>query len=344
MASAKFKYLFAVVFVVYAGSSNPTALWFTQPESHPVIDEASMTRLHLERRITLDGVTEIEWSPDGEWLAATAGKNLYLYPSHNPIQPVVVLSGHEEQINCIAFVRDSQHIVTGSSDGTARLWNITDGSQLRVFRDGLEVWSIAINNDTKIVATGSSRYRNTGSLRLWNLETGDQITELTNDVNYTDNHLTFVRGGLLASVQSSMLPQNENASSIAIWDTLTREKTEMLTGNENFISNIDVSESGELIASVGWDGTVRVWNIENGEEVALLLRYENIVEDIDFSPLDDILVVGAGTKLAVWRTYSYLPIMTIEMNEPIRRLSFNPSQTLLAVSHAGSTVSIWAAD
>jgi WD40 repeat protein len=41
-------------------------------------------------------------------------------PAANP----VVLRGHDDKVNAVAISADSRWIVTGSSDGTARLWLI----------------------------------------------------------------------------------------------------------------------------------------------------------------------------------------------------------------------------
>ena len=38
--------------------------------------------------------------------------------------------GHTRQVNAVAFHADGQHVLTGSDDGTARLWDLATGEEL----------------------------------------------------------------------------------------------------------------------------------------------------------------------------------------------------------------------
>jgi WD40 repeat protein len=79
-----------------------------------------------------------------------------------------VLSGHEGGGWSVAFSPDGRHIVTASSDGTARVWDVTDPAEPQVVgvlsgHSG-GMWSAAFSPDGRHIVTANSD----GTARLWN--------------------------------------------------------------------------------------------------------------------------------------------------------------------------------
>jgi hypothetical protein len=69
----------------------------------------------------------------------------------------------------VAFSSDGRHVLTGSSDCTARLWNARTGQQEAILKGPMTtVLSVAFSPDGKTVLTGSDD----GTARLWDARTG----------------------------------------------------------------------------------------------------------------------------------------------------------------------------
>jgi len=67
----------------------------------------------------------ITWSPDGQWIAAAAQDEVPVWDATTGALRVV-LRGHTATVNGIDWSADSVRIATGSADGTARVWELTD--------------------------------------------------------------------------------------------------------------------------------------------------------------------------------------------------------------------------
>jgi len=76
-----------------------------------------------------------------------------------------VLQGHQKIIASVAFSPDGQYVLTGSSDHTARIWNIHGACEHVLEGHQGAVYSVAFSSDGQHVLTGSSD----GTIRIWNM-------------------------------------------------------------------------------------------------------------------------------------------------------------------------------
>lgn len=82
------------------------------------------------------------------------------------------LRGHSGYVNALAFSPDGGHLVTGSDDGTARVWNARGGALERTLRghDGT-VRGVSYSDDGRRIATAGSD----GTVRVWPANGGDAV-------------------------------------------------------------------------------------------------------------------------------------------------------------------------
>lgn len=82
------------------------------------------------------------------------------------------LEGHEGQVDSVAFTPDGGKLLSGSWDGTAKLWNIATGEVVRTFGGHTDaVRAVALSPDGRTALSASDDK----TLKMWDVKTGDEL-------------------------------------------------------------------------------------------------------------------------------------------------------------------------
>jgi WD40 repeat protein len=113
------------------------------------------------------------------------------------------MSGHTSVVGSVAISPDGKQALSGSWDGTLRLWILATGECLRTMSGQTgDVMSVAISPDGKRGLSGS--YYG-GTLHLWDLATGEEVCRFAgiagnrgdrfNEAVFTPNGRGILSGG-----------------------------------------------------------------------------------------------------------------------------------------------------
>jgi|GEM_PF-3106562 len=132
-----------------------------------------------------------------------------------------------------------------------------------------------------------------GTVLVWDSATGEEYIARGLYSNPGDPFLLSVainpaRGGEIAySGQDSTVLQR-------VWDIAVAPGPPVLVGHSNFVFDVEYSPDGDLIATGGADGTVRIWESATGVAVRTDdTSHVSRVYDVAFSP-DGVNVVSTG--------------------------------------------------
>jgi WD40 repeat protein len=135
-----------------------------------------------------------------------------------------------------------------------------------------------------------------------------------------------------------------------LWKQLNSER-HLLEGHQSIVTSVAVSPDGKLTASASIDGTVRIWNLSNGEIVALIPGSKSAVHAVAFAPDGKSLAsAGADKIVRVW-DISHLKtdyvVITKETKalpghtDTVHALAFGKDANTLASAGADKTVILW---
>ncbi|HMC65516.1 MAG TPA: WD40 repeat domain-containing protein, partial [Gemmataceae bacterium] len=133
--------------------------------------------LLLQTQVVGGNAMTVAFSPDNKSFAAAGGDRAvrtYGTPvaggGEEPAAGTVLqtLTGHSQQVTCLAFHHDGKILATGSRDNTVRLWDPTNGQVIRTFRGHTEeVTALAFSPDgTQLVSASQDQ-----TVRFWGLDT-----------------------------------------------------------------------------------------------------------------------------------------------------------------------------
>jgi WD40 repeat protein len=123
-----------------------------------------------------------------------------------------------------------------------------------------------------------------------------------------------------------------------LYDTATGRE-QVLRGHTEYVKNVSFSPRGDLLASAGIDGRVKIWDPATGAEVHTLAGHWQSVDDVAFSPDGRTLAsIESRTCVKLWRLDTFREVASIPMNDAGEQLVFSPTGDRLAISKVGGTI------
>uniref|UniRef100_A0A7S3NJX1 Anaphase-promoting complex subunit 4 WD40 domain-containing protein n=1 Tax=Aureoumbra lagunensis TaxID=44058 RepID=A0A7S3NJX1_9STRA len=131
----------------------------------------------------------VAWSPSNEKQLATGTDDNKVRIWNTDTSECRELVGHEDSVISIAYSQDGITLVSASADHTCRLWNVANGTELRIFRGATAgVFSIVFSpNDGTVFASVG----NDSTIRIWHACTGSCIREIIGTSIAEDTRLDF---------------------------------------------------------------------------------------------------------------------------------------------------------
>jgi serine/threonine protein kinase len=179
------------------------------------------------------------------------------------------------QLTTLAYSSDQKHLMLAGSDGVVRVVREQDGRDIVThpvaFRGirGRGGWH------ARLVPLGPDRDRlalvrpNGGQIViLQDLNVGGPV-----DLGKPDRAITFY--ALAYDAKHETLAAAASDQSIQLWNVgFPIHLKQVLRGHEGAVTGVSFSSDGQRLASCGADGTVRIWDAEEGMELFALKGYD----------------------------------------------------------------------
>jgi WD40 repeat protein len=279
---------------------------------------------------------------------------------------------HGTTVSFTAFTRDGKALLTAGEDGTAHLWDLGTGKEIRRFGpkqgnpgNGLHAWpgavlvftgyggnsSVALAPDGKVLAIGSPD----GTVQMWDVATGKELSQFKAPPN------SF--GALVFSPDGKTLATRGGDQTIRLWETASGKEVRQIAhenkpgqgiffiGDPFTSAGLAFSPDGKslaapemLFANQKITGSVRFVETATGKEVRRIsLEQQNTLSSLAFRPDGKVIAFGSNNTVHLYQTDTGKEVRRIE-GQPngVGPLVFSPDGKGLAVkSMWGSLVRLY---
>lgn len=246
-------------------------------------------------------------------------------------QAVRRLTGHSHFVQDVAISSDGLFALSGSWDGTLRLWDLTTGETTRRFvGHDKDVLSVAFSADNRQIVSGSRDK----TINLWN--TLGQLKYRITDENHAD-WISCVR--FSPNVQNPVIVSAGWDKLVKVWNLTTCKLRTNLIGHRGYVSTVTVSPDGSLCASGGKDGTAMLWDLNEGRHLSSL-DAGDLIHALCFSPNRYWLCAATASSIKIWDLESKICIEELKIDEkqPKSKKAVPIQCTSLAWSADGTTL------
>jgi WD40 repeat protein/tetratricopeptide (TPR) repeat protein len=244
----------------------------------------------------------------------------------------------------VAFSPDGKTVVTGSADGTARLWDAATGATLGVaLAHQGAISSVAFSPDGKSVLTASRDK----TARLWDANPGQPVGEpiaLRSDGGFSGS------GRVLAfSPDGKSVIGLINSRTVRLWDVATGRPLGPPLRHESQVGSVALSPDGKTILTGSYDQMVRFWDAASGRLRGAPLEHQvrgavsGAILGVAFSPNGKTILTGsADGTVRLWDVAGRQPHgPPLTHAGVIEALAFSPDGKIAITGSLDSTARLW---
>jgi WD40 repeat protein len=268
-------------------------------------------------------VVDAEFAPGGDFVATASTDGvarLWRIPD------VLTFRGHDGWVLGADQIDSTGELISGGTDGI-KVWDPSSGARLDPLDNESSIQYLVTGDDIVVAADTHDRVRvlDLAGETLATFDAASKGLSFVRGIDYDEASGTIVIAGTEGpttlwdwradqSIQLSVVDQRqtvvayspdgtrlatggEEGSSIRIWDTDTTSVVEELEGHEGAIKDLEYSESGDRLLSVGFDNTVRIWDAQTGEQLMVLEGHDSSITSAAFSA--DGSRVATGTSRGI---------------------------------------------
>ena len=232
-------------------------------------------------------IQTITFSPDNKLLVAGGWNKTVDIWDLQSNKLVKVLDGHKDFVHALAFSPDGKLLASGGWDDAIRIWDVSTWTIQRTLSHPESVWNLAFSPDGATLASIDLK----GTVRVWDSAAGKVRRQFS--LVDRSGFVVFSPDGTLLAIQGKQ--------GIALVEAATGNVVRNLEGHRQSVHAVAFSPDGKRLASVSWDGTLRLWNVATGELMDILTERGGKFRDVRFAGDGQTIVTSShDATVRIW--------------------------------------------
>ncbi len=290
--------------------------------------------VHTQEHTTLThggSVKAVAYLPVNSSLIASAGGDNTIKLWDLADGSVYTLGSHSNTVNSIAFSPNGTRLVSGSDDYTIKVWDVSNKKPLTTLshitdRARSQIKAVSFSSDGQMFATAGWH------LKLWDIHTLREIK--------TIRHSKWIFA-VAFSVDGKFLATGDADGQIVVRNLQNQQDVIQFRGDANLITSLEFAPDNQLLASAGYNGSVKLWKTSNWALVGTLPT-RSTVTDLSFSSDSSKIVSTDYEDLKLWALHNGENIATLEGHVGwVYAAAFSPEGTSLASGGSDGTLRLW---
>lgn len=206
-------------------------------------------------------LTAIKFNHEGDLFWSTAKNNIFVAWYWDNGERLGTYSGHNGSVWSIDVSRDSNRLITGSADNSAKAWDAQNGKELQSWIHNAPVRSVSFAlGDREFLSVNDQVIGQKSCVRLWDVNSSSKNAKPFHE--FTPKNEAKIIQAHWGPLNRTIITCNEDGR-IIIFDVRKGEPLKVIMEHTRAVMSLDFNAKKTLFLSASKDGTAKLFETKN---------------------------------------------------------------------------------